>query len=222
MGITKIQTKNRHCKAFTLIEVLAVVGIIALAMGLAIGGFRLGATRVKESANQLTHDIQATYFNSVKKGKVYRIRFEIGSPFYFIEYLELPSLLPPDTEDDEKLKAWEKEQEEKNRELEALSPEERRALTQLDSGDFVLVKKREMKDPVRLLKFSKVNEESEDTEKQVSLFAYPSGEIDFLRIEIGDDGGNSFSLVTQALTGRVKAVSGELTEDQWKNTWIED
>lgn len=223
MGIKQI-LKTRHSKAFSIIEVLAVVAIMALAMGLAIGGFRLGATRVKESANQLTRDIQATYFNAVKKGKIYRMRFEIGSPFYFIEYLELSSLLPPSEEDEEAFKAWTEREEEKQRELESLSPQERRELTRLDRGEFVLVKKREMNDPVYLLLFSKLNEpeQSDSSKGELFIFFYPAGELDFARLEIGDDGGNSFSLVTQPLTGRVKAVRGRLEEDQWKNTWIED
>lgn len=186
----------------------------------------IGRTKAREAANRLSKDIQTAYFQAVRKGKVYRLVFEINSPVYRVEYLQLEQKLPPENE--EELRVWEEEQEERQRELEALSPQERREQLRLDRAEFVPVKERELTYPVVLKEFQNVGRSPESEQalvveegQEVSLFVYPNGDMDFAYLYIEADPGDSFSLITHPLTGRVKSASGKLSQQEWKTLWLD-
>lgn len=198
-------------RGFSLFEILAVLALIAIVLGVSFANFRSTNSRLRSAAQQLTKDIQAVYFQSVKKSKVYRISFEANSPRYVITRY-LPPQEPPDQEEDpEAYREWEEIQEEKERALAELSVEERRALTRLDRGDFELIREKRLPEFLRIESIQKLGEE----ESSLDLVFYPTGEMDAAKITIGSDSDDKFTLMTLPLTGKVRSISREITEEEW-------
>jgi len=167
----------------------------------------------------MTQQIFATYSQAQKQGKVFRLSFSPELDSYFIERFELPQ--PPPSEDDEEaFKKWKKKQEAKEKAEEAMSPEELRARTSLDLGEFIRVKENKLPEGFKLKQLLKWNEEGVPEPKQAqiqSLLFYPTGEMDAGLIIIEDEAGRALSLTTDPLSGRVKVHSGVLTQEEWKS-----
>jgi len=167
----------------------------------------------------ITQQVFATYAQAQKQGKVFRLSFSAELNSYFIERFELPK--PPPSEDNEEaFKKWQEKQKEKEKAEEAMSPEELRDRTSLDLGEFIRVKENKLPEGFKLKQLLKWNEEGvpEPKEAQIqSLLFYPTGEMDAGLIIIEDDAGRALSLTTDPLSGRVKAHSGVLTQEEWKS-----
>lgn len=192
---------------------------------IAAGSFRVTGDRLREQAAKLTKDLQAVYFQAVQKSQVYRVAFEPGSARYQIQVLDLENTPPPE-DDDEAFRAWEDQQEQRERELQELSPEERRALTRVDRAEFRALRDRELEEPVIIAEMKKAGSspsgtvvESDLGPEQYYILFYPTGETEFVLLVLEGSAGERFSLVTNPLTGRVKAVSGSLEEEQWLQFW---
>lgn len=212
-------------QAFTFLEILAVVALMAIVLGVAISSFRGGSNPIRRTAQSLTKDIQASYFQAIKRARVIQLRFSEKGDAYYIEYLNLHAKAP--SKDDKKAyEAWEEKQKKKKEELDKLSPEERRNLSDLDLAEFVPIRKQNFPDGISLKSLSKINEEGVTTEtkqKQLQrILFYPTGEMDSALVIIQDDGGRSFSLVTDSITGRVNVYSHSLTEEEWKKSLTTD
>lgn len=182
---------------------------MTVVVSLAIGSIRLGGNRLRRESQQLVQMIQAAYFQSLKQAKVFRIQIlDGGQKIQVLRYV-LPEPAPS-KEDEEAYREWEKRQEEKQKALRDLSRDERRALTQVDRGDFELVRERELPEGVRVSKFLHRNPGAAD-----SFLIYPTGEMQAVLIILEDEDGDSFSLKTNAITGRVEATKGLISEEEW-------
>ncbi len=199
-------------RAFTLIEILAVIVLITVVMGTVIFGFQGFGGKTRTGGSNLVKDLQGTYYASIRKGQVFRLSFaqDKDGDFYVVERYELPSPPPPE-ENDEAFKAWEKKQEAKKEKLSKLSKDQLKSRSLLDDGDFILVKEKRLGD-LKLKKLVKPN--AEEGQIQAILF-YPTGEIDDSLIVLGE-GSDSFSIVTDPLTGIIRSFARELSEEEWK------
>lgn len=209
-------------RGFTLFEILAVVGLIAVILAVGSSFFSTRQTKLRNAAHQLTQDIQGTYFRAIKKAKVYRIFFKDDRQSYVIQEFELPKQRPKDS-DKEALAKWEQEQ----REIDSLPMDERTARTRLDRGTFKDVRKRTYPSFIRLKEFfnarlKETPKEDDQKESDDSIFFYPSGEMDQALIVLEDGNENYFSLKTEPLSGKVTAVQGEISEQDWKEKTSSD
>lgn len=213
--------RQRLNPAFTLIEILAVLGLVSILIAALAASISFSSSRVKEASRDLTKDIQSTYFHALRKAKVFRINFLEDSFTYTIEFFEFEEPEPEDR-DSEAYRKWEESQREKEEALAELSVEERRAQTEIQLGKFVLMKKKQLKEPVQIRSIFKTTPDGvveADKEQPQSLMIYPTGEMDSMMIVIEDDAGVVYSLVTNPLNGKVKAFSRALTEEEWLNAF---
>jgi len=196
-------------KGFTLFEILAVLFLIAIGFAVAFGVFSGQKASLKKASQMLTQDLQTLYTKSIERSKVYRVTFPIGDKTkYVIEEYQTP-MVKPKEENREAFEKWQEHQ----REIEALSADERKRRTRLDRGSFKKVKERELPGRVEIDKFvsSRAMEEKADP----SLFLFPTGEIDRALIILRSD-ELKYSLTTNPLNGRVTLIQNEVTEQEWK------
>lgn len=217
---------------FTLIEILAVLFLIAVIGGVAAGTLGLPSRAIRSAAQQLHKDIQATSQSSIRNGKFHRIQFQVvrgedsaedeiesGEEVwsYTIQEFEFPKPKPKtnaETEEEKKaLEAWEDEQ----RQINLLPLEQRTNRTRLDRGHFKDVKKFEIPASVRIkhLMTARQMESSEDLQDQ-DLYFYPSGEADDALLVFVDDGGRVMSLTVNPLSGRTQVTKGEVSAEDWQ------
>ncbi len=86
--ISPAKNSDRRCSqaGFTLIEVLIVVGLIGLVMSLAVPGIGLVMkANINNSSRELATVIRAAHDESVLKGSVYRVAFDLDRGQYWVE-----------------------------------------------------------------------------------------------------------------------------------------
>jgi len=194
---------------FTLLEMMAVILLMALGFGIALTGFSGSKARLKRAAQMVTQDFQTLYVKAIQDATIYRVSFpEDNKEVYIIERYEAP-MKKPNADDREAMNKWEEHQ----RAIDDLSLDERKKRTLLERGQFVSVKVRELPSGVSLERvFTPRFEEGERAKSMVFL---PAGEVDqaLLVLQAGD---LYHSLETNPLTGRVLLTKSEISEQDWK------
>lgn len=198
---------------FTFLEILIVLGLIGVVFAAASLNFSGGRARITNAAYQFTQDIQGLYAESIKTGRIHRILFSEAKDSYTLDVFEMPR--PKPKGDDRKaLEKWEKEQEQIN---ETLRDRDKYEITRIDRGLFRSLKKRDLNSNLRIKSFVKASDlKNNKKDSPAFILFYPSGETDQVLIVLEDTSERSFSLLVDALSGRVKTVPGELSVDQWK------
>lgn len=203
----------KRSKAFTLLEILAVLLLIAIGFGVAFGAFSGKKASLKRASQQLTQDIQGLYIKAIEESKIYRISFNKDEPTkYAIEEYQQP-MQKPKEDDREAMEKWEDYQ----REVDALGGDERKIRTRMDRGTFKKKKERELPNPITLeTVLTSRLEDKEKDQKVVSIFFLPMGQMDQALIVLKADNELKYSLKTNPLTGKVSLIMTEVTEQEWK------
>ena len=202
-------------KGFTLLELMVVLVLLATVFALVTANFRFARSKLSGTAYQLTKDIQSIYAEAVRKGQIYRLLFNEEMTEYTIDVFEPPKPKPP--EDDRKaLEKWKEDQ--KKIEEAASALKESVLKTRIARGLFATVKTRSISS-VTFKTFITPQLNNKDTPKgPFYLMFYPSGEMDEALIVFEDGNENAMSLLVHGLSGRVKTVAGEVTEEEWKKS----
>jgi len=206
-------------RAFSFLEVIAVLALMAVVFGAVVSNFQFGSARIRSVSRDLTRDIHATHFQALKQGKIFRLQFSEDAAGYVIEYFQLEPP-PPPPEEEEAYRRWEEAREAKQRALGELSREERRNLRAIDRGEFIPRRERALQEPVRLVDFKKWTPEGvleRDKIPAPGILFYPTGEVESVLLILEDDGGRSYSLITDPITGRVRTFSRRITEEEWQS-----
>lgn len=201
---------HKRQTAFTLLEMLSVMALIALATGVALYSFQIGFSHIRSNAHDLLKDIQAAYMNAQREGEIWRLSFDLSDESiqsYRIESFQLPPQ-QPSPEDEEAYEAWEEYQSE----LDQLGRDERREITRVERGSFELVREGYLEGSVRVGHFER---RREPTENDWSLLFYPTGEMDQALIVLEDGRGRYQSLITNPITGRVLSLHRDVSEEDW-------
>lgn len=107
-------------RAFTLIELVVVVGVLVLMIGLAINGLSgLSGTQLRTQTNTLAAAVRHTYSRSVALGLYMRMVFDLDGDSYWVEASDQPIFLRKgkrDVGDDPELNEAQLEAERKARE----------------------------------------------------------------------------------------------------------
>ncbi|MBI3558622.1 MAG: type II secretion system protein [Deltaproteobacteria bacterium] len=86
ISASKTCKSERRQHGFTLIEVLVVIGIIGLVMSLAIPGIGLVMkANINNSSRELATVIRSAHDESILKGSVYRVAFDLDRGEYWVE-----------------------------------------------------------------------------------------------------------------------------------------
>jgi prepilin-type N-terminal cleavage/methylation domain-containing protein len=201
---------------FTLIEIMAVMILMAFIFGVTFSSFKPRSARLKQAAYQMSQVIQTTYLHAVKSGSIHQIKFKDDNKTISVERYYPPLKKPqiPDAGETEeyrkKLEQWEDAQDA----LQQLSPTERSRLTRYQRGSFREVVKKEIDGPISIKNIFSTREWGE--EEAPKLVFYPSGEVDQAVIVLDDGAEKFFSLEINPLSGKVTTKKGETTEEEWK------
>ncbi len=114
----KKNPKNKGSSGFTLIEIIIVISIVAVAYAVAMPQFNLvTGTSVAEKLGTLSGDIRSAYDMAVLRGKPHRLVFVLATGQYWLEqadrrevYIGSEKLLNDPTDDDLKLELEEFEE----------------------------------------------------------------------------------------------------------------
>jgi prepilin-type N-terminal cleavage/methylation domain-containing protein len=204
--------RSAHRSAFTLLEVLAVLFLLAIVFSASLGTFSGAKSRLKSASQTLTKDLQTLAVMSQRESKIIRVVFESEKTTqYSIEFYEPPLKAPTDPEDREAQKIWEEHQQQ----IASLSSAERASRTRLDRGKFKLFKSKELPSGVEWTRvFSTAPHETDS--KTYSILFSPTGEVSLAAIVLSAGENYQMTLWTQPLSGRVIQESGALTEQDWR------
>lgn len=212
MAVKNLRAQSRS-RAFTLLEILAVLLLIAIGFGVAFGAFSGKKASLKRASQQLTQDIQGLYIRSIEQTKIYRLSFDRDERHKYLIEEYRPPMKKPKEDDREAMEKWEDYQ----REIDALSGDERKKRTRMDRGTFKAMKERILPTPVQIEKvLTSRMEDKEGAQKITSIVFMPTGEMDQALIILKVDESLIYSLKTNPLTGKVHLILSEVTEQEWK------
>jgi general secretion pathway protein H len=216
----------RRQRAFTIIELMVGMAIMALIMGSAIYGVRaLARSDLRGSASKLAGAIRYCFDRSVTTGNYFRIVLDLDKNVYWAERSENRAYIARDKEDSPgKGKAFDQDAAEKKKdELEAKEKEELAsrgglAATLEPPPKPKRAKFQTFKDatlPQVKLKKTKLfdiytpRQREPYTSGKAYLYFFPDGhtERSIIRLTDGDD---FYTLVVYPLTGRVEVKSGKM------------
>ncbi len=196
----------------TLLEVLAVLLIIAIIAGFSVGAMNFAGNRIRAQAQRLVGDLQVAHFQAMRQSKVFRLIVSEDGTSWKIERFVLPSP-PPSKENDEAYRRWKDEQEERQRVLDQLSLEERQKLNLINRGSFESFKEYQLPEGIKI---SRVLQRHPRTDPRSLLF-YPTGELQGALIVIENEYQDFFSIQMNSITGLISSQKGLISEEQWKD-----
>jgi len=224
--MSSFRSKVAHLRSregFTLFELIVAIAIVALIMGLVVGGMdRYLETHMKQTSNKLASTIRYLYNKSVTEGLYMRLVFDLSEQTYWVEATRDPFLLTAEDLTKGKKKKEEEKQEEKKPEeatAEEAVPEETAGEPE-SSGH---IPKLEIKKPVfsqvesYLLRPTKLPDDvffkdvmtehnpapQEGGEATVNFF--PNGYVEHAIVNLRDEDDEvHYSLETNPITGQVK------------------
>lgn len=219
----------RSKRGFTLFELIVAIAIVALIMGLVIGGMdRYLETDMKTASNKLGSTIRYLYNKSVTEGLYMRLVFDITERTYWVEATRDPFLLTTQEADKDKKEEKKKEEEkQKKAEEEAKAAEEGAPAEEVPEGTIEKstgqIPKLEIKKPQFsqvesfLLKPTKLPDNiyfkdvitehqpapQEGGEATINFF--PNGYVEHAIVNLRDEDDEiHYSLETNPITGQVK------------------
>ena len=198
-----ISTQKKGSEAFTLIEVLAVIAIIATMMGLAVSLFG-GSYHIqsKKEAGWLIGSIKFAYNEAATKGLYTRIAFDLDKGSYWLESSPEPYLLRTEAdlkEEEEKVKKSENSLSDTT-----TTPVAKPGFTPTDQDTF---KKRILDKSVKIKDIFVTHQDKPLTEGMAYLYFFPRGLTELALIHLSDtEDKNFYSILVQPVTAHCKVT----------------
>jgi prepilin-type N-terminal cleavage/methylation domain-containing protein len=202
---------RRKPQGFTLIELTAVLLLIAVLVSIAVTFFTGGSARMRSATGKLVGDIQTTYLRSIQTSKIHRIRFSENLREYAIESFVPPMEKPVNEDDREAMDRWEEYQ----RQLDEMRPEDRAQLTRMERGVFKGISKKSLPSGIEIQKFYTSRSSMTASDAKIIYF-FPSGSADRVALVLSDGGDLLTTIQLNPITGGVSTINGALKEDEWK------
>jgi len=221
---------------FTLIEILAVLAVIALIMGSAVRGFRsLAKSDLRTSAAKMSGAVRYLFDRASTTGKHHRLVLDLNDGRYWPEVSDDKFYSPHEAETADQLRRREEkeaaEDEEKQRRQEELSNDQASATTssgssfdmsKLEMGDFrprrarfasfkeTALKSMALKNvKIRSVYTPRLTEPV--TSGRAYIYFFPLGQTEPAIITLSDESGDTiYSLVVHPITGRVRVYNQEI------------
>lgn len=183
---------NRE-SGFTLIEILVVIGLIALVMSIAVPNAGMALKiNLSNSTRELATVIRSAHDEALLKGGVYRVAFDIENNNYWVESGERDFLM----------RSAEQEAEEKRRD-ERRSPEDR----EKHKDPFSLAKsvtKKKVKLPMGVKFTDVLTARAKDPAKTGVVYAhiFPHGFVEKIVVHLKDGFDRESTLIVSSVTGK--------------------
>jgi prepilin-type N-terminal cleavage/methylation domain-containing protein len=202
---------KRKPQGFTLIELTAVLLLIAVLVSIAVVFFTGGSARMRSATGKLVGDLQTTYLRSIQTSKIHRIRFSENLKDYAIESFVPPMEKPANEDDREAMERWD----DYKRQLEEMRPEDRAQLTRMERGVFKGLAKKSLPSGIEIQKFYTSRSSLTASDAKIIYF-FPSGSADRVALVLSDGGDLVTTIQLNPITGGVSTINGALKEDEWK------
>jgi len=202
---------RRKPQGFTLIELTAVLLLIAVLVSIAVVFFTGGSARMRSATGKLVGDLQTTYLRSIQTSKIHRIRFSENLKDYAIESFVPPMEKPANEDDREAMERWD----DYKRQLEEMRPEDRAQLTRMERGVFKGLAKKSLPSGIEIQKFYTSRSSLTASDAKIIYF-FPSGSADRVALVLSDGGDLVTTIQLNPITGGVSTINGALKEDEWK------
>jgi prepilin-type N-terminal cleavage/methylation domain-containing protein len=202
---------RRKPQGFTLIELTAVLLLIAVLVSIAVVFFTGGSARMRSATGKLVGDLQTTYLRSIQTSKIHRIRFLENLKDYAIESFVPPMEKPANEDDREAMERWD----DYKRQLEEMRPEDRAQLTRMERGVFKSLAKKSLPSGIEIQKFYTSRSSLTASDAKIIYF-FPSGSADRVALVLSDGGDLVTTIQLNPITGAVSTINGALKEDEWK------
>jgi prepilin-type N-terminal cleavage/methylation domain-containing protein len=195
--------RPRRDAAFTLIEIMIVIGLIGLVMTLALPGIGLA---LKENLNNASRElatlIRAAHDESVLKGAVYRVVFDIDKGQYWVEVGDRDYLLRTSEQEEE-----ERKRNERRNDVEKAAHKDSFQLA-------TLVTKKKQSLPLGVNFTDLVTPRSKDPIKAGTVYAhmFPFGFVEKTVIHLKDDMGRETTLSVSPVTGKSRLYNRYVKE----------
>ncbi|MEW6056746.1 MAG: prepilin-type N-terminal cleavage/methylation domain-containing protein [Bdellovibrionota bacterium] len=197
--------QNQPNEGFTLVEVLIVIGLIALIMSFVVPNLGMALkVNLGNSSRELATLIRSTHDEAVLKGTVHRVVFDLDRSQYWVEIGDRNFLM----------RSSEQEEDERRRK-ERLTEEEREKLKDPFSLAQSLTKKK-----IALPKGVKFNDvitsRSREPVKGGLAYAhvFPHGFVEKLIIHLKDDFERDATLIVNSVTGKSRVFESYVKEDE--------
>ena len=210
--------KKNNNSAFTILELLIVIGIVALMMSLAVGYIGgTAASQLKKESTALAASIRYSYNQAANKNLPYRIVFDLSDQLYWIEEGSGPFYLRKEEEEKglEK-KTKEKKEEEGGGETPSEEGEEAEATEETSFAvEETVIKKVKFKDEIRIRDVYVAHQEGPLSAGQAYLYFFPHGLTEKAVIHLADvEGEINMTLIVNPVTGKTKIEQGYLEHDK--------
>jgi len=202
---------RRKPQGFTLIELTAVLLLIAVLVSIAVVFFTGGSARMRSATGKLVGDLQTTYLRSIQTSKIHRIRFSENLKDYAIESFVPPMEKPANEDNREAMERWDDDK----RQLEEMRPEDRAQLTRMERGVFKGLAKKSLPTGIEIQKFYTSRSSLTASDAKIIYF-FPSGSADRVALVLSDGGDLVTTIQLNPITGGVSTINGALKEDEWK------
>jgi hypothetical protein len=198
---------------------MVVLTIIATITG--IGAYSLGmvgGNQLKSDALRIASVIKYTYANACLNNTRYRLVVELGTGNYYSEVTDEPVISLAEQSADEEMLTEEARELAKSKDREDDLFDEREAnpfgvnrRVSFERVQDVIIKDTKLGQGIVFAKaYTPRFPEKALEEGRAAVSFFPNGYMEPLLLIIKDEEGNAYSLLTEAMTGRVQVMSGEI------------
>lgn len=198
---------------------MVVLTIIATITG--IGAYSLGmvgGNQLKSDALRIASVIKYTYANACLNNTRYRLVVELGTGNYYSEVTDEPVISLAEQSADEEMLTEEARELAKSKDREDDLFDEREAnpfgvnrRISFERVQDVIIKDTKLGQGIVFAKaYTPRFPEKALEEGRAAVSFFPNGYMEPLLLIIKDEEGNAYSLLTEAMTGRVQVMSGEI------------
>lgn len=212
-------TRRSTSRGLSVVELMVVLTIIATITG--IGAYSLGmvgGNQLKSDALRIASVIKYTYANACLNNTRYRLVVELGTGNYYSEVTDEPVISLAEQSADEEMLTEEARELAKSKDREDDLFDEREAnpfgvnrRVSFERVQDVIIKDTKLGQGIVFAKaYTPRFPEKALEEGRAAVSFFPNGYMEPLLLIIKDEEGNAYSLLTEAMTGRVRVMSGEI------------
>ena len=208
-----MQRRRRSQRAFTLLELVIVIGVLVLMIGIGVSSLsNTGGYQLRTQSNKLSAAIRHTYNRSVTHGLYMRMVIDIDSDAYWVEASDKPVFLSREKVEQGDVEDQEKEAAEKAKDADGdgHKPQNRRARFQEDG----VIPKVTMEKGIGVAGVLAMGYADEFTGGKAHINFFPNGFVQPAILYTTDGDEAFYTLEIQPMTGKVTQTPGKVDPPQ--------
>lgn len=213
-------TRLRTTHGMTVVELIVVMAIVASIMGAAVWGLAsMGSNDVRGEAMRLSSVIKYAYSNAGINNTRYRLVIDVSTGEYWTEITDEPVVTQRELAEegdeafltDEARELGERRDEEDDLfdedEADPFGMNRKVTFERVQDG---VVEPRTLREGVRFARVHTVHSDEPIEEGRAFVSFFPNGFQEQVMIVLADEGGATFTLITEPMTGRVRLYSDDM------------